>query len=82
MIDDEMEKVFYYTADHGIIDRFYANELVSPELPIEKVETILNLLSTEREQSDFLYYTALKPGNPLYEKPIANLGAGCIRSSR
>ncbi|MBK1439965.1 NERD domain-containing protein [Parapedobacter sp. ISTM3] len=76
MMDDTMEPVFYYMADHGIIDRFYANELVSPELPIEKVETILNLLSAERKQSDFLYYTAMKPGNPLYEKPIANLGDG------
>lgn len=76
MMDDTMEPVFYYMADHGIIDRFYANELVSPELPIEKVVTILNLLSAEREQSDFLYYTAMKPGNPLYEKPIANLGDG------
>lgn len=76
MMDDRMEPLFYYTSDHGIIDRFYATELVSPELPIERVQLILNLLSSERGQSDFLYYTAMKPGNPLYEKPIANLGAG------
>jgi hypothetical protein len=70
----EMEKGMYFMADHGIIDRFYASELVSQELSIDKVEKILQLLSTERVETNFLYYTALKPGNPLYEKPIANLG--------
>lgn len=72
----DMEVTYYYMADHGIIDRFYAHEIVSAELPIEKVEAILQLLAGQRTASDFLYYTAIKPGNPLYEKPIVNLGHG------
>lgn len=70
----EMEPSMYFMADHGIINRFYAPELVSADLPIEKVEAVLNMLSVDRIQSDFLYYTAMKPGNPLYERPIVNLG--------
>lgn len=72
----DMEVTCYFMADHGIINRFYADEIVSAKLPIEKVEAILQLLSGERAASDFLYYTALKPGNPLYVNPIVNLGGG------
>ncbi|HVW98691.1 MAG TPA: hypothetical protein VHA56_22175 [Mucilaginibacter sp.] len=72
----DMEPSMYYMADHGIIDRFYAHEIVSANLAQEKVEIILQLLSEERSASDFLYYTSMKPGNPLYEKPIAYLGNG------
>jgi len=72
----DMEPSMYFMADHGIIDRFYAHEIVSADLPQDKVEAILQLLSAERSPSDFLYYTAMKPGNPLYVKPIANLGNG------
>ena len=77
MMGDEMKQMessFYYMSDHGIIDRFYAQELVSPKLPVEKVQVILKLMSAERAQTDFLYYTAIKPGNPLYVKPIADIG--------
>src|ERR1700761_2815665 len=70
----DMEPSMYFMADHGIIDRFYSHEIVSADLSQEKVDAILQLLSAERSPSDFLYYTAIKPGNPLYEKPIANLG--------
>ncbi len=60
-------------ADHGIMDRFYPEELVSETLPLDKVEKILQLLSVKQEEKNFLYYTETKPGNPLYEKPILSL---------
>ena len=62
--------MYHYVADQGMINRFYAKELVSDVLSIEKIEKILSLLSCSRAKSDFLYYTSTKPGNPLYEKPI------------
>jgi len=65
--------------DHGIKDRFYPSELVSENLPIEKVNIILKLLSITRSQSDFLYYTSSRPGNPLYEKPIVDIGNGIFQ---
>lgn len=65
--------LYTFMADHGIMDRFYPEEIVSDSLTIEKVEKILQLLSTKREEKDFLYYTETKPGNPLYEKPILSL---------
>lgn len=68
--------VYTMMSDHGIIDRFYPRELVSDDLPIDKVQTILNLLTTQRKETDFLYYTSTKPGNPLYEKPILDIGDG------
>lgn len=68
------EHLYHFMADHGIMDRFYASEIVSESLSIEKVKIILGLLSVSRSQTDFLYYTATKPGNPLYEKPIVDIG--------
>lgn len=68
--------LFLFIADHGIKDRFYPKEVVSETLPIEKVQTILNLLSCSRGNTDFLYYTEMKPGNPLYDKPIVEIGEG------
>jgi len=68
------EHLYHFMADHGIMDRFYASEIVSVNLPLEKVKIILGLLSVSRSQTDFLYYTATKPGNPLYEKPIVDIG--------
>lgn len=65
--------VYTFMADHGIMDRFYPEELVSDTLTIEKVQKILQLLSTKREEKNFLYYTETKPGNPLYEKPILSI---------
>ena len=76
----EKRRVLYtFMADKGIVDRFYPNELVSPSLQLEKVNAILTLLTTSRHQSDFLYYTATKPGNPLYEKPIVDIGDGLFQ---
>lgn len=65
-----------YMSDHGIIDRFYPEEITSEKLPIEKVKTILNYLVIEQEQTNFLYYTETRPGNPLFEKPILYIGNG------
>lgn len=62
--------MYHFVADQGMISRFYAKELISDDLSIEKIEKILLLLSCSREESDFLYYTSTKPGNPLYDKPI------------
>lgn len=68
--------LFTFMSDHGIINRFYPKEIVSDLLPIEKVNNILALLTVRRAQTDFLYYTETKPGNPLYEKPIVDIGDG------
>lgn len=75
-MEEEMAPTSTYMTDPGIIDRFYPSELVSETLPSEKVNAIIGLLSLERQQTDFLYYTATKPGNPLLEKPILNIGSG------
>lgn len=73
----ENERPLYtFVADYGIINRFYAEELVSDTLTLDQVQIILNLLSCNRGNSDFLYYTSTKPGNPLYEKPIISLEEG------
>jgi len=66
--------MFQFMADPGVVDRFFPEELVSDKLPLEKVKAILSLLSTTRTQGDFLYYTSTKPANPLYERPIVDLG--------
>lgn len=66
----------HFIADQGMINRFYPNELISKDLNIEKIEKILLLLSCTREESDFLYYTSTKPGNPLYDKPILKVDKG------
>jgi hypothetical protein len=36
----------------------------------------LSHLVISRKQTDYLYYTATKPGNPLFEKPILDIGEG------
>ncbi|MHA8059304.1 hypothetical protein [Aquirufa nivalisilvae] len=73
----EQKKHFYtFMSDKGIISRFYPQEIVSDDLPLDKVCAILKLLSVSRAKIDFLYYTATKPGNPLYEKPILALEDG------
>lgn len=73
---EEKRHLFTFMSDHGIIDRFYPEEIISENLPIEKVKTILNLLVIIRGKTDYLYYTATKPGNPLFEKPILDIGDG------
>lgn len=70
---------FTFMSDKGIKDRFYPEELVSQGLPIEKVNSILKLLSVSRKETDFLYYTATKPGNPLFERPILDIGDGMFQ---
>lgn len=71
---EERKHLFTFMADHGIIDRFYPEEIVSESLSLEKVKTILSLLVITRTKKDYLYYTATKPGNPLFEKPILDIG--------
>jgi hypothetical protein len=78
-IGEKKAHLHSFIYDHGIIDRFFAHELVTPELPIVKVLIILNMLDTNRSQTDYLYYTATKPGNPLYEKPIVDIGDGLFQ---
>jgi hypothetical protein len=75
-IGEKDRPLYTLTADHGIMDRFYPNELVSENLSIEKVQAILNMLTTTRSATDYLYYTATRPGNPLFEKPIIDIGDG------
>ncbi len=73
---EERKPLITFMADHGIINRFKPEDISSEALPIEKVNIIINLLSCKRESSDFLYYTSTKPGNPLYENPITDIGDG------
>lgn len=75
-MEEDYAPMSYFTADHGIIDRFYPKELVSDNLSLEQVEKIIGLLSLKRAQSNFLFYTETRPGNPLYEKPIVDIGGG------
>lgn len=75
-IGKKKEALYISVADHGIMNRFYADELVSYNLTIGQVNKMLALLSCKREETDYLYYTSTKPGNPLYEKPIISLDNG------
>lgn len=78
-IGEQNAYLYSFMADHGMIDRFYPEEIVSANLPIEKVKVILNLLTSNRTQTNFLYYTETKPGNALYEKPIVDIGEGMFQ---
>ena len=71
---EERLPLMTFVTDYGIISRFLPQDIVSNTLPVEKVNKILQLLSTQRIQSNFLYYTSTKPGNLLYEKPIIDIG--------
>ena len=73
---DERLPLMTFVADYGIICRFLPEDITSDNLALEKVNMILQLLSGQRVQSDFLYYTSTKPGNPLTEKPIVDIGEG------
>jgi hypothetical protein len=67
------QSLFQFMADKGINSRFYPMELVNNKLAEDKVNAILQLLSVTRKQTDYIYYTATQPGNPLLEKPIIAL---------
>lgn len=71
--------LYTFKSDYGIIDRFYPEDLVSEILSSEKITKVLDLLTTRRAKSDFLYYTSTKPGNPLFEKPIVDIGDGLFQ---
>jgi hypothetical protein len=76
---EKVQAFYHFMSDKGIMSRFYPEEIVSHELPIEKVNIILGLLCTNRMQREYLYYTSTKPGNPLYEKPIIDIGANMFQ---
>jgi hypothetical protein len=73
---EEHRHLHTFMSDKGITDRFYPEEIISENLPIEKVNAILKFLVIIRKKTDYLYYTARKPGNPLFEKPILDIGDG------
>ena len=66
--------LFTMMADKGIIHRFKPEDLVANELPLEKINFILHLLSCKREEADFLYYTSTNPANVLYASPVVDIG--------
>lgn len=76
---EERKPMMTFMADHGIINRFYPDDLISKELPIEKINNIITKLSCSRRESDFIYYTSTKLGNPLYEKPVIDIGNGMFQ---
>lgn len=68
---EQNRPMYTFMADHGIINRFKPEDLVSDELSLEKINAILSFITSKRSQSDFLYYTST---NPLYEFPIVGIG--------
>lgn len=77
MYDSEKDQAFFhFMSDTGMPCRFFPKELAVNGLTIEKINAILGHLSGARGQTDFLYYTSDRPGNPLLERPIVNLGDG------
>lgn len=73
---EQNRPLYTFMADHGIINRFKPEDLVTADLSLGKINTILPLLTCSRNQSDFLYYTSTRPSNPLYEFPIVDIGDG------
>lgn len=73
---EPMAPEFSWRTDQGMIDRFYPSELVTKNLSIEKVNVILAQLRMKREPTDYLYYTGTRPGNPLIDRPILDIGGG------
>ncbi|UPT69964.1 MAG: hypothetical protein M0D53_12590 [Flavobacterium sp. JAD_PAG50586_2] len=65
--------LYQYVQDQGIIFRFHKIDLVSDQLPIEKIEKLLDIFSCKREETDFIYYSSTKPANPLYLQPIIHI---------
>lgn len=66
--------MYALVADYGIKNRFKASDLVDEQLPLNKIEQILALLSFKVADSDYLYYTST--ANPLYRFPIVDLEDG------
>jgi len=77
---EENRPLFTYTADNGIINRFKPEDIISEELSLEEINKILGYLTSNRAQTDFIYYTETKPGNPLYDKPIIDIGDGVYQA--
>jgi len=73
---EENRPLFTFMADQGIINRFYADDIVTKDLPLDKIQKLLAIFTYSRTQTDFLYYTQTKPGNPLYDNPIFDIGNG------
>lgn len=78
-LGEERRPLYTFMADHGIINRFKPEDLVTAELSLDKVNAILPLLTCSRSQSDFLYYTSTRPSNPLYEFPLIDIGDGLFQ---
>lgn len=76
---EERKPLMTFVADHGIINRFFPDEIVSDDLSLDEVNKVLSYLTSVRNKSDFIYYTETKPGNPLYEKPIIDIGDGMFQ---
>lgn len=84
MVDDAPEEIkalgksrlpmCTFVADYGIKNRFKASDLEDEDLPLDKVDKILSVLSFVVNDSDFLYYTSTS--NPFYRYPIINLKDG------
>lgn len=75
-LEEERRPLMTFIADHGIILRFKKEDIASKDLSLEQVSKILSILTCKREVRDFKYYTSTKPGNPLYDKPIIDIGDG------
>ncbi len=71
---EQNRPLYTFMADHGIINRFKPQDLISENLNEDVVNKILGYLACTRAQTDFIYYTETRPGNPLYEKPIIDIG--------
>lgn len=69
----ERQPMMTLIVDPGIKYRFNDVDIATNGLSLEKVKKILSLLSTKRENSDFLYYTS---PNPLLTRPIVELENG------
>ncbi len=75
-MSEERRPLYTFMADHGIINRFKAEDIISDTLTLDRVNLILSMLACKRAPSDFIYYTSTRPGNPLYEKPIVEMDKG------
>lgn len=76
---EDLMAMAHFMQDPGMIDRFYANELAVNGLSEDTVNIILKLLSCKRNKEDFIYYTSTRPSNPLYDKPIIDIGANLFQ---
>lgn len=71
--DDFRKAAYLFVADPGIKNRFKPSDLATNGLSLEQVNIILSLLSCEKCERDFLYYTS---SNPIINMPILNFGNG------